>query len=562
MSRSFVLRVVLVGLLVWFGSSRQALAVTCTHYVDPDWGGTASGTASQPWTSLTSSAWTTINTALASGAVYVCFSARAAGSDINQTTTTELLVLRTDTSTNLLTLDGMSQYNTNDGAPSWTDYPARTQTVTLSTGTVVTGRFYNGSRFTITASIPISTDTGQVVRSYVTIKGFHGIATGGIIVFYWDGDHVTVEDVEGEGNTSQGNGPGFYFTGTREEGQSGTCTPSGAWNCRGKGDLIVRRNYVHDQRGEGMYFAGCADSTSCPTKTNNFLIEDNVLANVSRYDGEGDGIDIKTNLVGVTVRGNWIEWDPALTYEGVAGGSGPRAGIETLSGVVFENNYINGNSINCLGISLTDFWSNYGTTRAGTVVRNNVFIRIGGAPPTTCGTGDAIRCYGDTAGTDDFTGLLIHNNTIATTNQYGIALGVLCTTATVQNNVVSGTVDLAGTFSTGILLTHDHNDWNKPSGTAVVYGGSSYTAAQITSFEATSISADPVFVSTGSPYTALNFALQTSSPAKNAGTTIGSFSTDYSGVSRPQGAAWDMGAFEFVEGGVSPVYRLRLKPGQ
>lgn len=35
--------------------------------------------------------------------------------------------------------------------------------------------------------------------------------------------------------------------------------------------------------------------------------------------------------------------------------------------------------------------------------------------------------------------------------------------------------------------------------------------------------------------------------AKNQGTTISSFSTDFDGVSRPQGSAWDIGAFELVE---------------
>lgn len=35
--------------------------------------------------------------------------------------------------------------------------------------------------------------------------------------------------------------------------------------------------------------------------------------------------------------------------------------------------------------------------------------------------------------------------------------------------------------------------------------------------------------------------------AKNQGTTISSFSADFDGVSRPQGSAWDIGAFELVE---------------
>lgn len=526
----------------------------CTHYVDPDWGGTLSGSASQPWTSLTGSAWTTINTALASADVYVCFSAREVGSDTDEATTTAIDISRTDTSTHLLTLDGMSFYNTNDAAPSWSAYPTRTQTVTLSTGTVVTGRFYNGSRFKITNSIPISTGTSQVVRSYVTIKGFHAIATGGQILFYWDGDHVTVEDNEGEGNTSQGNGPGMYFTGTREEGESGACTPSSVRNCRGMADLTVRRNYIHDQRGEGLYFAGCANSTSCPTKTNNFLIQYNVLSNIALYNGEGDAIDIKTNLVGVAVYDNWIEWDSALTYEGTLCDvpasdpcSGPRACIETLSGVDLERNYCNGNNINALGFSLSDFWSFYGTTRAGSIVRNNVLVRQGGNPNNS--HYDGIKCWGDTGGTDDYTGLLIDNNTIYTAGLSGIVLGANCTTATVRNNVVSGTTSDAGSFAAGVFSAHSNNIWHKPSGTAVTNGASTYTAATITTFEATGLASDPVFVSTAAPYTAANFSIQTTSPAKDAGVTIAAFAADFASVARPQGAAWDEGAYEFQASG-------------
>src|SRR5205823_8801344 len=37
-----------------------------TYYVDPDFGGTQTGATSNPWTSLTTSAWATINGRLAS----------------------------------------------------------------------------------------------------------------------------------------------------------------------------------------------------------------------------------------------------------------------------------------------------------------------------------------------------------------------------------------------------------------------------------------------------------------------------------------------------------------
>jgi hypothetical protein len=43
------------------------------------------------------------------------------------------------------------------------------------------------------------------------------------------------------------------------------------------------------------------------------------------------------------------------------------------------------------------------------------------------------------------------------------------------------------------------------------------------------------------------------SPAVDTGTTLDSFSIDKDGIPRPQGAAWDIGAYEYNPGGVEPV---------
>lgn len=49
-----------------------------------------------------------------------------------------------------------------------------------------------------------------------------------------------------------------------------------------------------------------------------------------------------------------------------------------------------------------------------------------------------------------------------------------------------------------------------------------------------------------------DFSLLVSSDARNTGTTLTGFSTDLVGTGRPQGAAWDIGAYEYVEGGTPP----------
>lgn len=58
---------------------------------------------------------------------------------------------------------------------------------------------------------------------------------------------------------------------------------------------------------------------------------------------------------------------------------------------------------------------------------------------------------------------------------------------------------------------------------------------------------DPLFTNIGGT-TANDYTLTTASPARDAGDTITSFSIDYSGASRPAGAAWDIGAYEYGAG--------------
>jgi hypothetical protein len=50
--------------------------------------------------------------------------------------------------------------------------------------------------------------------------------------------------------------------------------------------------------------------------------------------------------------------------------------------------------------------------------------------------------------------------------------------------------------------------------------------------------------------------LRAQSVARDAGTTLTTFNTDIVGVHRPQGSAWDIGAYEFVEGGGRPPITL------
>jgi hypothetical protein len=92
-------------------------------YVDPDWTGPQSGTASQPWATLASSAWTAINSALANGDVTIYFSALKANGVTQQSAARFIQCRRTDYSAHRLTMDGYSFYNSSETSPNWLANP-------------------------------------------------------------------------------------------------------------------------------------------------------------------------------------------------------------------------------------------------------------------------------------------------------------------------------------------------------------------------------------------------------------------------------------------------------
>jgi Right handed beta helix region len=68
---------------------------------------------------------------------------------------------------------------------------------------------------------------------------------------------------------------------------------------------------------------------------------------------------------------------------------------------------------------------------------------------------------------------------------------------------------------------------------------------------------DPAFSNAG----AGDFTLQAGSAARNQGVTLALFNTDRASVTRPQGPAWDIGAYEYPEGGGPAFDFLVPSPG-
>jgi hypothetical protein len=491
-----------IALLLLVSVTAACAAEAAEFYVDPDWQGPWQGTAARPWPSLwDTGAWAAINSALATSDVTVYFSARGAGSDTDETTTTGIPVRRTEASTHRLTLDGMSRYNTSDTSPSWLPYAG-------------------SSRFHLTCSYPVNTDLG-VLRSYVTVRGFKLESTNGQCIYWWGGNGVTLEDNECWFSGAPSVGPAIIFDYAYRTGGGGN---------GGCSNLTIQRNRVHHTYYEGIYIGGC-ENAATPAHHDGILVADNVVFSCGAFGGEGDGIDIKDGCTSVTVKGNTVH-------------DCPQDGITTHSAALIDGNTCYGNGR--AGICYNDFWGK--TAHTGCIIMNNVCYGNAWQPDSW----GANITVGSSSGGVGITSPRLYNNTSYGSSRHGIFLtGSAISGADVRNNLsfsnASGYYDFRA--DADVCALHDYNCYWRPAGGVYYYAGAAKTAAALPGAEPHSLGADPLVLdsSTG------NFALSASSPCRNTGAAITANPRDRSGVARPQGPAWDMGAFEFAPPRLPPA---------
>lgn len=294
--------------------------------------------------------------------------------------------------------------------------------------------------------------------------------------------------------------------------------------------------------GEAIYMGRYNDlSDGVP----GIIVESNLCVNTGQPGHEGD-IDIKPPCYGAIVRYNQNyhtahDASGDTTFCGVV----IAANACEVYGNIFHGAETNSNGGWGCGVYLTsDGDASTGKPITSCLIYNNLIydceqtgIKIG-ATTTTSGA--------------DVSGVKIWNNTIATNWTDGIAIGAsgsrTITIAEMKNNVVVSNgnydVELSGTVT---LSACDYNLYSRKSGNGWYSGGAgkSWAQWQALGYDAHGMNADPALVGGG------NYALQATSPAKDAGVTIASFSTDILGTSRPQGSAWDIGAYEYnaQEGG-------------
>ena len=152
---------------------------------------------------------------------------------------------------------------------------------------------------------------------------------------------------------------------------------------------------------------------------------------------------------------------------------------------------------------------------------------------------------------------IIRNNTLAYARQFSglVIWGAVCGDAIVENNIFyenalekpfPNGINFVSTSCTGNIIRNNLHYASGAGGTAFLSAGATegvhYT-------QSGNIFANPQFVN--APATvppSPNFALTERSPAIDRGLDIASLTTAFDGTSRPQGRAYDIGAYEYKTG--------------
>jgi hypothetical protein len=299
--------------------------------------------------------------------------------------------------------------------------------------------------------------------------------------------------------SSATDGPLAYVVPTSDSSHEGSSCP-----CAPSTNINFMNNVVHDSYGELFYMGGggVPDGTSGAGYTNGaahsyLTICGNQIYNGGVYGGQGDGIDMKGGWTHVIVSGN--------TIHNVGPNQGAR-GIVTQGtlGVdqnnLFERNYIYNNSaLEDAALAIVDSW---GTPQAVTV-RNNVIVN---------NDKSGIKLYSGSK-------IAMYNNTIVGAAGLGIeSYG----TADIINNLIINAGSGPASVSSGTVSYNGYSgSWSGTCNNCLSGLDSS------------------VFRAAG------DYHLASGAAPIDHGTTLSSFNVDFDGISRPQGAAWDIGAYEY-----------------
>jgi fibronectin type 3 domain-containing protein len=251
-----------------------------------------------------------------------------------------------------------------------------------------------------------------------------------------------------------------------------------------------------------------------------------------------------------------------LIYEGIEikGSRGDASHIRMTYGTIFRNMHIHDVRPSVADTSPASniyFQSNTSGTE-GNIVENSILgsnnDNEGGLGISMIGANDPIvrntlitgnagnACIVFREGTAN---ALFYNNICAKTNS-GIVILSTSSNVKVYNNTIHGLTNTGNNGIWGSCLRSSGTTALSSNQAALVKNNICWQTQGPTTFHvAGNLYTDPQFVSINSD----DYHLESTSPAINAGITLAEVTTDFDSVSRPQGSAYDMGAYEYCSGG-------------
>ena len=326
-----------------------------------------------------------------------------------------------------------------------------------------------------------------------------------------------ITNTPGTSLTDRINGSGFYLSGSNNEISANYIhhsTAAGIYLASSTSNSVVSGNRVAYGMECGIYIQG----------TNNLVVSNDISHTLSANNVGADGVRFFGS--GNSVRKNYIHDIMVSDSPGQTPSINSFMTWGPATNYIFEQNLIDKHPSQPQGIDIEGLTQPVGDI----VIRNNIFITRGTAynPDVNAGDGGLV------------TKVTIANNTMVAVNgpaESAVWLFKNVSGAVVKNNA-----------------TYDHgNDSSVPyiqvdagaSGLDIGFNSISKSDAQAPKgppYPGDLWMVNPLFVGLATG----DFHLQSASALIDKGTTLSQVANDYDGVTRPQGSAYDIGAFEFI----------------
>jgi hypothetical protein len=152
------------------------------------------------------------------------------------------------------------------------------------------------------------------------------------------------------------------------------------------------------------------------------------------------------------------------------------------------------------------------------------------------------------AGYTTVTNMTVYNNVFAYNGSSGMVIWQAMNGLAIKNNIIVGNqkhgIYNCGASGGGVVI--DHNVVSANSGGDLALSDQCSSGLSFSYTVSGTLSSDPLFANGSASFSQqADFSLKAGSPAIDSGLTLSAAAVDIVGIARPQGAGYDIGAYEF-----------------